>query len=288
LGKFNITPPLDFDTDGQLEYQPVKKETPYVPRIDYNPNYNPFHYSTITPQDSDFEVSSPSQTYHKNPIPANWAILFDGLKEENEPVQTAIPEMEEVNPTLPLAPCHFQLKGRYIVTPVQMGLMLVDQKRAHERILYEKYLTDLECQQVVGQKALFPEILEVSMEDFILLNELLPDLGYLGFELNVFGKNCFAIQATPPDLSYHQAKKVLMELLEHYKVTEGSIREKAHERMALALAKAMAIGYNSNLSCEEMEHLTSQLFSCKIQNYTADGKTILHILKYEDVNGWFK
>ena len=288
LGKFNITPPLDFDTEGQLEYQPIKTETPYVPRIDYNPNYNPFHYHSITPLDSDFEVSSPGQFYHTKPVPTNWDILFDGLKEESEPMQTTIPEVEKMNPTIFSTPCHFQLKGRYIVTPVSIGLMLIDQKRAHERILFEKYLTELQTQQVIGQKALFPEILEVSTEDFILLEELSSDLGYLGFELNAFGKNCFAIQATPPDLSYNQVKKTLMELLEHYKHTEGNIREKVHERMALALAKATSIHYNSNLTCEEMDHLTSQLFSCKIQNHTAEGKTILHILKYEDVNSWFK
>ena len=166
--------------------------------------------------------------------------------------------------------------------------MLIDQKRAQERILFEKYMTTLNTQKVTGQKSLFPEILELSAGDFMLVGEILADLEYLGFELNVFGKNGYAIHATPPDLSYTRAKEVLIELIEHYKNTEGSIREKMKERVVLALAKASAISYNTALSCEEMNEMTGNLFACKHHNFTADGKTIIHILNYEDVNSWFK
>ena len=293
LGKFNITPPLDFDTAGSIELIPTEKPAaPYVPRINYNPNYNPFNYSSskLNPQDSDFEhPSRTASSFHQEKAPANWDILFDGLKEKEESIQTSIPEMtENINPVVPHTNCYFQLKGRYIVTPVQSGLMLIDQKRAHERILFEKYMTTLNTQKVTGQKSLFPEILELSAGDFMLVGEILADLEYLGFELNVFGKNGYAIHATPPDLSYTRAKEVLIELIEHYKNTEGSIREKMKERVVLALAKASAISYNTALSCEEMNEMTGNLFACKHHNFTADGKTIIHILNYEDVNSWFK
>ena len=121
-----------------------------------------------------------------------------------------------------------------------------------------------------------------------MVQELNSDLEYLGFELSVFGKNCFVIYATPPDLSYSHAKEVLIQLIEHYKNTEGSIREKMKERVALALAKASAIDYNTVLNCDEMREMTDNLFACKHHNFTADGKTIIHILNYEDVNSWFK
>lgn len=293
LGKFNITPPLDFDTEGSPDFQPakLKKDTAYVPRITYNAGYNPFNYNTgkITPEDSDFEKTNHPSSFHKEKVPANWDILFDGLKEKEESVQTSIPEMSEPgNPVMPSTACYFQIKGRYIVSPVQSGLMLIDQKRAHERILFEKYLEELSSHKVAGQKNLFPEVLELSASDFMLIGDLLPDLEYLGFELNVFGKNCYAIHATPPDLSYNRAKEILSELIEHYKNTEGSIREKMRERFVTALAKATAIGYNTPLTCEEMKDLADRLFACKHHNFTADGKTIIHILKYEDVNSWFK
>lgn len=291
LGKFNITPPLDFDTEGKPDYTPpVSSETPYVPQIHYNPGYNPFHYTTdkITPADSDFE--KPKATFPATrKVPANWDILFDGIQEKEEAQQTLIPGMSApAHPILAAASCYFQIKGRYIVAAVQSGLLLVDQKRAHERILFDKYLDQLSARKTAGQKNMFPDILELSVNDFLLIGELLKDLEYLGFELNVSGKNCYAIQATPPDLSYSHAKEILIELLEHYKNTEGNIREKMHERVVLAFAKAAAINYNTPLEYEEMKEMIEKLFNCKHYHFTADGKTIIHILKYEDVNSWFK
>ncbi len=294
LGKFNITPPLDFDMEGALEYTPVKpqEESQYIPKIHYNPGYNPFHYTQgkITPQDSDFEHNEQRKpTFHQEKVPANWDILFDGLKEKEEAIQTSIPEMsEDMSPILPSTLCYFQLKGRYIVTPVQSGLMLIDQKRAHQRILYEKYMETLTSQRVAGQKNLFPERLELSASDFLLVGELLSDLEYLGFELTAYGKNSYAIHATPPDFSYTHAKEILIELIEHYKNTEGNIREKMKERVALALAQAAAINYNTVLSSEEMSGIVENLFACKHHHFTPDGKNILHVLGYEDVNSWFK
>jgi len=293
LGKFNITPPLDFDMEGNIEYTPSEtpSDTPYIPRIHYNPGYNPFNYthSEMSPADSDFEPKNTSREDHREKVPANWDILFDGLKEKEETVQTSIPEMAEpVAPVLPTASCYFQLKGRYIVTPVQSGLMLIDQKRAHERILFEKYMETLASHRMTGQKNLFPEKLELSAADFLLTGELLRDLEFLGFELKASGQNTYVIQATPPDFSYTRAKEILIELIEHYKNTEGSIRDKMKERIVLSLAKAAAIGYNTPLSCEEMNEMVSGLFACKHHTYTPEGKLVIHVLSYEDVNGWFK
>ncbi|MDE6451223.1 MAG: DNA mismatch repair protein MutL, partial [Odoribacter sp.] len=253
--------------------------------------YNPFNYHTdrLTPEDSDFEKTSVSRSFQEKKVPANWDILFDGLKEKEEPVQTFIPEMSEaVNPVIPSTACYFQLKGRYIVTPVQSGVMLIDKKRAHERILYEKYKEESDAHKITGQKNLFPEIWELSASDFLLVGELIPDLEYLGFELAPFGKSCYAIHATPPDLSGSRIKQILTELIDYYKNTEGNIKDKMQERIVLSLAKAAAVGYNTTLTCEEMSEMTERLFACKHQNFTADGKIIIHILKYEDVNNWFK
>lgn len=292
LGKFNITPPLDFDTEGRIEYAPEsQRETSYTPRIQYNPAYNPFHYSNsrITPEDSDFEKTPATGKSRSQKAPANWDILFDGLKEEEKTVQTAIPEMSEENdPSRPETSCYFQLKGRYMVSPTQSGLLLIDQKRAQEQILFEKYMELLSSHKITGQKNLFPEKLELSVSDSLLVEELLPDLKFLGFELKPASKNCFTIQTTPSDFSYTRAKEILIELIEHYKNTAGNIRDKMKERIVLALAKAAAIGYNVPLNCEEMHEITANLFACKHHLYTPDGKRIIHIIKYEEVNNWFK
>ena len=294
LGKFNVTPSIDFDTEGQIEYTAPatpKTEIPYVPKVNFNPNYNPFNYkSGISIEDSDFEKPSHHTTSapHHEKVPANWESLFEGLKEKEEPVQTSIPEMEAVPETYPAQSAFLQLKGRYIASPVHSGLMLIDQKRAHERILFEQYTETQNTQKTNGQKCLFPETLELSAGDFTLVKELSEELEYLGFELSEFGKNCFAIYATPPDLSCSHAKDVVLQLLEHYKNTEGSIREKMKEKLALSLAKAAAMSYNTTMDVKEMSDLVDSLFACKLPNFTPDGKTIIHILKFEDINGWFK
>lgn len=291
LGKFNITPPLDFDTEGSIEYSQPENQmpaTPYIPKVNYNPNYNPFNYkSSIGIEDSDFEKPNHFQPASpQQQVPANWNSLFEGLKEEKEAEQTVIQEMNEPDTTP--AYSFLQVKGRYIVTPVHSGLMLIDQKRAHERILFEKYTETLSSEKAVSQKSLFPEILELSAADFALVQEIVEDLEWLGFELCEFSKSSYAIYATPPDLSYAQAKEVLTLLIGHYKETEGDIREKMKERIALALSKAAAIGYNTSMNVKEMSDMIDSLFACQHHNYTADGKTIIHILKNEEINAWFK
>ncbi len=286
LGKFNITPPLDFDTEGAIEYNPAQttKPSPYVPKVNYNPNYNPFNYRSagISIEESDFEKGKTQKA------PANWESLFEGLKETKQAEQTTLPGLEETMQITEPKASFIQMKGRYIVTPVHSGLMFIDQKRAHERILFEQYSHTLSTQKVAGQKNLFPETLELSAADFTLIQEIRKDLEYLGFELHESGEKGFAIDATPPDLSYSHAKDILTQLIEYYKSTEGDIKDKMAERVALALAKAAAIAYNTPLDAKEMNDLMDNLFACQHHNYTADGKTIIHILSFEEVNPWFK
>lgn len=287
LGKFNITPPLDFDTEGAIEYHPAQTSNPapYIPKVNYNPNYNPFNYRSagISIEESDFEKGKTGK------VPANWETLFEGLKEAKQAEQTALPGLGETVRTETEPKTSFiQMKGRYIVTPVHSGLMFIDQKRAHERILFEQYSRTLSTQKTAGQKSLFPETLELSASDFTLIQEIREDLEYLGFELHEAGENGFAIHATPPDLSYSHAKEILAQLIGYYKNTEGDIKDKMAERVALALAKAAAVAYNTPLDPREMNDLMDNLFACQQHNYTADGKTIIHILNFEEVNPWFK
>jgi len=291
LGKFNITPPLDFDTEGQLDIPATSSLDPgYVPKVNYNPNYNPFNYKAgISITESDFEQGPAENAgISRSKVPTNWESLFEGLKEKEETEQNTLPGMAASEYANPVKNSFIQMKGRYIVTPVHSGLMFIDQKRAHERILFEQYMHTLTGQKVAGQKSLFPETLELAPADFSLIREINEDLEALGFELCEFGKNCFAIYATPPDLSYSHAKEVLTQLIEHYKNTEGDIREKMKERIALSLSKATAVPYNTPLDNKEMSDMIDNLFACQHHNYTADGKTIIHILNSEEVNLWFK
>ena len=292
LGKFNVSPSIDFDTEGKVDFVvPDSPGLPRMPRIGVNPGYNPFNYaSSISKDDSDFErpaAPRPREAAARKSVPSDWEALFSGLEEKAADTQTVIPEMR-ADAALEGNAAFVQMRGRYIVTPVHSGLMFIDQKRAHERVLFERYMDRLARQQVSGQKSLFPETLELSAEDFILVKDILPDLAVLGFELGEFGKNCYAVYSTPADLSHAHGRETLMSLIEHYKNTEGSSRDKMKERVALSLAQAAALDYNQTLDRQEMSDLFDSLFACQYPNYTADGKNIIHILTNEDVAQWFK
>ncbi len=292
LGKFNITPPLDFDTEGDVTRNQgyLPPDSTYTPKVGLTPGYTPFNYKAgICAEESGFE-SGTGYGAAKRPekAPANWETLFEGLKESEEPRQATLPGLAEAGPAVNARNSFLQMKGRYIVTPVHSGLMFIDQKKAHERILFELYLDTLSSQKISGQKSLFPETLELSADDFALIREIREDLEYAGFELKESEENSYVVYATPPDLSCAHAQEVLARLIEHYKNTEGDIREKMKERVALSLAKAAAIDYNTLLSSEEMGEMVDNLFACRYHNHTADGKTIIHILKSEEVHLWFR
>lgn len=289
LGKFNVTPPLDFDTEGAPDFSQqtpaTMQGTPYVPRVTYRQGYTPFDYKAgIRFEDSGFADANPGAA---NFTPADETLLSPDAEGEGE--QTVMKELQEEAANAASMPASFVLmSGRYIVTPVHSGLMFIDRKRAHERILFEQYMHTLTTRRIAAQKNLFPETMELSAADFELIREMHDDLTYLGFELREFGKNCYAIYATPSDVPCSRAKEILMLLVEHYKNTEADIRQKAKEHIALSLAKAASLSYDSTMTREEMSDLTDSLFACEHPNYTPEGKVIMRILDYSEVNGWFK
>ena len=293
LGKFNVLPPLDFNTEGKIEFDiPDSSVLPVPPRVEYKEDYNPFAYrEAISREAAGFERGGGGGACHQSgrkAVPSNWEALFAGLKDEAAEGQMELPSWKETGEDEGIGRAFVQMKGRYVVTPSPEGLLFMDQKRAHERVLFERYMDRLEHRQVAGQKSLFPETLELSADDCLLVKDLLPDLAVLGFELGEFGKHCYAIYATPPELTHARGREVLVSLIEHYKNTEGSIRDKMQERVALSLAQAAALDYGTVLDAGEMAALFRDLFACRHPHYTADGKTILHVLQAEDVAPWFK
>ena len=293
LGKFNVLPPLDFNTEGKIEFDiPDSSVLPVPPRVEYKEDYNPFAYrEAISREAAGFERGGGGGACHqpgRKAVPSNWEALFAGLKDEAAEGQMELPSWKETGEDEGSGRAFVQMKGRYVVTPSPEGLLFMDQKRAHERVLFERYMDRLEHRQVAGQKSLFPETLELSADDCLLVKDLLLDLAVLGFELGEFGKHCYAIYATPPELTHARGREVLVSLIEHYKNTEGSIRDKMQERVALSLAQAAALDYGTVLDAGEMAALFRNLFACRHPHYTADGKTILHVLQAEDVAPWFK
>lgn len=291
LGKHNVVPSIDFDQSGSIEIPIAPKpgtEVPY-PVIDFDPEYNPFNRS---PQKQSAQPTSPSaKTNHGQSNLRNWEKLNENTNFDSEPA--FIPEKETQQRLYVDENSRFlerkvmQLKGKYLLTPVKSGLMIIDQKRAHERVLFEKFMKVLKSESVASQQQLFPQTIELNPADATLLIEILDDLSTLGFDIREFGGNTFIINGTPGILDSPSPAKVVEKLLEEYKNSPVDAKGKAREQVAISLAKAAALNYSVELKPEEMNHLIDDLFACEMPNYSPDGKTVLTIFQLDDIEKTF-
>jgi DNA mismatch repair protein MutL len=277
LGRFNIVPSLDFDNEGLLDI-PVSKKTDSIPKppdIEINPDYNPFDSEFIPSRKHDL-----IERFEKENV-KNWDKLYSGIDKED-----AIPEQTERITKAERK--FFQIKNKYIICPVKSGLMLIDQKKAHERILYEKYLDCLSKNRSVGQTELFPVDLELNPADIVTLKEIGEDLGILGFTIVFKGKNKISIKGRPSISASSDPVETLKILIEEYRSTQDDPSTGAKEKLASAMAGASAIPYGKHLSAEEMENLFDSLFACSSPNYSPGGKPVIIIITLEDLDKKFK
>jgi DNA mismatch repair protein MutL len=275
LGKFNIVPSLDFETDNSIQIPVLRSDTRIsIPQIDVDTGYNPFDTSDRQRERQDLQ---------------HWESLYSGF--ENEKRQLGIYKSDadaESNPTPTTANAHFQLKGKYILTPVKSGLMLIDQKRAHERILFEQYMAQMVNRTGASQQSLFPETAELSPDEMMLWTELHEDFVALGFDIRQAGGLKVNIHGAPSDAGNKNPATLFRKLLDDFKHTETDLYESRSEKMAALLARESAIGYNQPLVTEEIDHLVEKLFTSSTPNYSPTGKPVMHILKMEEIEGFFK
>jgi DNA mismatch repair protein MutL len=293
LGKHNVVPSIDFDQRGNIEIPIAPKpgtEVPF-PTIEVDPFYNPFEQTLASPRQS-----SQAPTQHPKP-PAekenlqNWEKLYENTNFDNEPVYQ--PEktkqgMLYSDDSLNLSGRKvMQFKSKYLLTPVKSGLMMIDQKRAQERVLYEKFISVLKTESVASQQQLFPQTIELNPVDATLLAEILDDLANLGFDIREFGGNTFVINGTPGILDNPSPGAVVEKLLEEYKNSPVDAKGKVREHVAHSLAKAASVNYGTELKPEEMNHLIDSLFACETPNYSPDGKPVLSIISLDDLEKTF-
>ena len=269
IGRFCDVPSIDFDTEGRPDI-PVfdpRRDNIEAPQVTYNPAYNPFK-TTKSPT---------SLTDSINPAnPAKSIPLTDdepGLLFE-EPISAPSLLSEK-------SPIHYQYKGRYIMTAVKSGLMIIDQHRASVRVLYEKYCAEAAARTFVPQRVLFPEAIQFSAAEVARLEELLPQLSAMGFELSSLGGGSYAVNAIPTGVDGDPVALV-RSLVSETEGQDGGVPN-PHDRLSLTLARATAVPYGQLLSNDEMENIINQLFACSNVNYTPDGRAILCILPQTDI-----
>ena len=186
--------------------------------------------------------------------------------------------------TADIFPDYYQYKKKYIFTSVKSGLMMIDQHRAHVRILFDKYLENIIQKKGFSQRVLFPEIIEFTASEAAILPSIKEDLESLGFELSNFGSNTYAIQGVPSEIENPDAVKLIKTMLENITETGLDIKSEIQEKLALSFAKSVAINYGKLLTIEEITDIVNKLFACNTPNHTPDGKKIITVINDDEMD----
>ncbi|MCL1933116.1 MAG: DNA mismatch repair endonuclease MutL [Candidatus Azobacteroides sp.] len=265
LAKSNAIPGIEFNREGAMD-MPVythKQADAEAPKVRFHSDYNPF-----------------TEKAHSS-VPKNWEKLYED--QPFVPEEPAMPaEWTEGRAT------GFSFKGKYLITSLKSGLLIIDQHRAHIRVLYDGYLQQINQKRGISQGLLFPEIISFTPKEATILPYLLDDLAYIGFDLSDLGNNAYSINGIPGGLENTDIIETLQDMTDKVLETGCEVKEEISESLALTLAKKAAIPYGKFLSEEEAESLIAKLFASSGPNYTPDGKSILSILGEDEIGKRFK
>ena len=304
LGKFAATPQIDFDTD-LVPVQPVGAEAPENPGIEVPEDYNPFDFGSdpgFLPASEGGAGPMPFARYSEvrregnRSNTRNWDTLYNRFMNRQEeeargqmPPEGVLPALEETLPP-PSKEC-FQYADKYIITPTRKGVMIIDQHRAHLKILFEDCLRSVRRMEATSQRVLFPETIALDPEQQDALARVEPELTAIGFSLEYEEENRWSIAAVPTMVSQADARETIFRILE-------SVREEADtygtsadpvddimQRMALVMARSAAIVRGRRLSGQEMENIVGQLMALPDPSLTPSGKRIFTILDEDRLAG---
>lgn len=293
LGRYNAVPTLEFDVDGRPDDIPVYKPdvnasiSVNAPNTSAKPDYNPFR----------------NLTAHQGAAPINWDSMYSNLPKaasygefvpekevgvETSSVQTTLYSDEVSLSEMERSAQHYHYRGQYIVTTVRSGLMLIDQHRAHMRVLYDRYKAEMVGKPGATQGLLFPEMVQVSLSDVPLVEEVQDELRALGFDFSSLGGGSFSVNGVPAGIDGLSPQQLFNDMISILRDTGQGIEEELHHRIALALARNAAIPSGQALSQAEMENLVASLFLSSSPNYGPDGKPIIAVLEHENIEKMFK
>lgn len=294
LGRMNAVPGLDFDTEGMpdipvMDFSGSATNNVAAPKITYNPNYNPYR--------------SISSEYRKQSA-AGWEGLYEGVNADagasdifspieevtfpvEEPVEEKVPPLEHEGFIADVGSPMLQYKGQYILVPVKSGLMLLHQRRAHIRVLYDKYMKQLSEKRGNIQCLLFPERVELTVNESVALDGIMEEVSSLGFDISSLGGSTYAINGAPIGLDGLSPVALLKDIIASQMEQAASAKERIHEGIALSMARKVAIVIGQILTNEEMNTLVGELFKSDEPARTPDGKLIVYILSDSELSHFF-
>lgn len=270
IGQNNLAPLIDFDVNPGLELdfgEASKMNRPIVePKIDYDPSFNPFK---INPQ------------RHNQ---GNWRIMYE---DNVETVSSNLNKISNIDDESLICNenknLYLQLQQSFVVTTVKSGLLIVDQNLAHKRVLYEKFLKELDNTTEASQQELFPQHISLNLNDASLLEEILPELEKIGFRIQQMNNTTFVINGTPADSKSNDAVSLLEKILDMYKTNLTDLKLDRKINLARTLATQLAIKSGQPLTTTEMQDLIDRLFGCAVSEVSPDGKKIYMILNVNEL-----
>ena len=287
LGRFNATPSLDFDDEMMpeipvMDFSSDAAAPVSAPKVSYNPSYNPFSRHKPDYRDSN----------------DNWEMLYGGVDEISKPLDLSPFEDEAelfANDSIPSVQTEIsvpesdfvpmsQYKGQYILVPVKSGLMWVHQRRAHIRVLFEKYRRQIGERSSASQGLLFPERVELSISEAIALESIFDELVSLGFEVSSLGGGTFALNGVPVGIEGLQPVKLLLHIVHSAMEQTGDVKGEVCDRIASTMAKDVAIVTGQLLSQDEMAALIDDLFNTTMPSHTPDGKPVIYIMNDSEID----
>ncbi len=300
LGRFNAAPAIDFDVDEAPEIPVFSPDSDADHEVELDEGYNPFaqpSHGTRTSSlsggfsspvreksESSMNFSHPSERFQ------DWEKLYDDFVKKRDDGYASMVESKvnlseselELDGEAPVS-ATLQLKNSYILTPSREGLMIIDQHRAHKRILYDSYLAKVREQAMVCQNAMFPEIIELSPAQNSVLTDIATSLEELGFAIAPLGDNSWSITGIPSLLNGVNPRDTLLGMIECITETGEELSASLHERIALSMARSSAIKRGQALTSAEMDKLISDLFRLPTPARTPDGKTVFTIVNLDEI-----
>ena len=278
LGKFSLSPTIDFDTRGSIDIPMPQNHSVSRPQVTVDPDYNPFHTRGAVYPDK---------------APKGWESLYGGGETRNDVIRETrndvIPSSfhDEASLQTELGIGQerpvWQYGGKYILVPEVNGLLLIHQHRAHAFLLRALYMEQLEHTQGAMQQLLFPEVLTLPQDEMVLAEQLLPDLRAIGFDLEQLSPDSYSVQGVPAQLGTRSPIPVLQQIFHQVRERGADTQAGWREQIADSLAESTAIPSGRTLSEAEMRDIVTRLFALPQYRITADGKTIVSLLSDEEI-----
>lgn len=289
LGQFNVAPALDFDRDPNLDtpYEYQNKTAEY-PTIQVDRNFNPF-----SDEKKSNSGSGGSSSYKKVETSQNWESLYVGLKQETLEIENFSIENEEVTASFfdekeeeQTAKHTYQIQKKYIVSPIKSGMVIINQNRAHQRVLYEQFLINMTVQQAASQQLLFPLAISFSANELKIISEMQPALEATGFVFD-WESEQLQVLGIPSNTTESEVLAVLEQLVSDLQDGIPNSSFSQNDTIAKSMAKSLAVKTGMYLTEKEQENLVNNLFACKDPNVSPFQKPTFITLRVEDIDKRF-